>query len=153
MAAASALDPADQNYFQQQNTNTNDTYQIGLADNASAKSLSDLTYDQKLNALQDTLSQQQSQLPDSYAARGLSNSGVYNYGKAGAGSLGAWQQFIANKNESLLDLNSQKFGLDSQFAQKTSDLGLTNTDNLATIAQTEAVDNAQQAAADAIAGG
>ncbi len=149
-SATSAMDPLLQQYYDMQRRNVNDTYQIGLSENAAAKSMTDLSYQQKLMALQDKLDQEQGRLPDPYAARGLMNSGIWNWN--GAGQMGAKQQFAYDSALAKTNMEQQQSSLDSQYGLKNTELGTTNQDSLAGIQSQEAADQARQAASDAIMG-
>lgn len=142
----SALD----GYYSAQQRNAYDTYQIGLSQNADAKTMSDLGYQQKLSALQDQLAQQQSTLADPYAGRGLLNSGIFNYN--GAGQLGAKQQFAYDSALSKQNLLAQQQGLDTQYNDKANQLGTQYQDAMSGISSTQAADNARQAITDALSG-
>lgn len=151
-AAEGAIDPTLAAYYAGQRRNVADTYQIGLAQNTEQKQLTDLNYQQKLQALQNTLGQQQSQLPDPYAAKGILNSGIYNYAGTVPGQMGAKQQFAYNSALSLGNLRSQQNLLDQQSGQKGQQLGIQYQDSMNGIAQQSAVDQARQAVNDALTG-
>lgn len=148
--ASTSLADALSGYYSAQQRNAYDTYSIGLAQNKDAKAMSDLSYQQKLDALQDTLNQQQDTLPDKFAARGLMNSGIWNYN--GAGQMGAKQQFAYDKALSQSNLAAQNQSLDTQYNDKANELGLQYQDAMSGIAATQLADNARQAISDAIAG-
>lgn len=147
---ATSSNPLD-GFYSSQQRNAYDTYQIGLSQNSDAKALADLSYQQKLQALQDRLGQQQAILPDRFAARGLLNSGIYNYN--GAGQLGAKQQFGYDSALSQQNLIGQRQGLDTQYNDRANQYGLQYQDAMSGIAATQAADNARQAINDALAGG
>lgn len=149
-ASPSALDPLDQAYFGQQRINANDSYAIGKADNASAQTAADDSYDQKIAALDQNIAQERAQLPDKFAARGLLNSGIYFDNNPGIGTPGAWQQFGINSTNAKGDLALQKLDTNNQYAQKMGDLGKAHTDTLNTINTTSAADHVGQVATDAI---
>ena len=149
-AASAAMDPLMAAYYNQQERNASDTYQIGLAQNQEQKAQTDLSYQQKMNALQDKLGQQWNALPNSYAARGLMNSGIWNWN--GAGQLGAKQQFAYDQFVSGSNLAQQQNQLDQQYGQKGLQLGTQYNDQLAGIKTQQAADMGRQAVSDAIAG-
>lgn len=150
MASSGSMQSALDGYYSSQQRNAYDTYQIGLAQNADTKALGDLSYQQKLQALQDRLGQQQASLPDKYAARGLLNSGIYNWN--GAGQMGAKQQFGYDSALAQQNLIQQRQGLDTQANDRGNQLGLQYQDSMSGIPATQAADNARQAINDAITG-
>lgn len=152
MASSTVTDPYLQAYYDTQRRNVNDSYQMGLAQNAEQKSLSTLSYQQKLSALQDKLNQEQTTMPDTFANRGILHSGIYYWNQANAGSLGALQQFKVNKATALGNLQSQQGALDASYGLKGTQLGTTFQDNMDNINQMSAADQARAAVNDAIAG-
>lgn len=170
--ATSSLTPEDLAYYAQQQANVLNTQAIGQQEDSNAQSGADLTYQQKLQALQENLSQEQNALPDKFAARGVQNSGIFNYGgnntaytgsaEGGGfttmpgvpgGQLGAKQQFGADSVTSTNDLLNQQQNVDQGYGLKLGDLNNAANDQLQTINTTEASQNASQAAADAISSG
>lgn len=150
-SATSAVDPYLQAYYDTQRRNVSDTYQLGLAQNSEQKALTDLSYQQKLSALQDKLNNDQNVVSDPYASRGLLHSGIYNYNGT-SGQLGALQQFGVNKATALGNLNSQQSALDSSYGLKGQQLGTTFQTNMDNITSLSAADQARAAINDAIAG-
>lgn len=149
MATSSSSNLLD-GYYSAQQRNAQDTWALGLQQNQAAQQAADLGYQQKLAALQDRLTQQQDVLPDKFAARGLLNSGIYNWN--GAGRMGALQQFAYDKAQSQQNLNQQQGALDTQFADKANQLNTQYGDAQYGIQQTEALDQSRQAISDALAG-
>lgn len=151
-AAEGAIDPTLTAYYGTQRRNAADTYQIGLSQNTEQQQLTDLNYQQKLQALQNTLGQQQSTLPDAYAAKGLLHSGIWNYAGTVPGQMGAKQQFAYNSALSQGNLQNQQNLMDQQSGQKAQQLGLQYQDTMSGIASQSAVDQARQAVNDALTG-
>lgn len=170
MATSNVLSPEDIQYYQQQARAVNNTQAIGQEELGNAQAGADLTYQQKLAALAEQLGQQQSALPDKFAARGIQNSGIYNYGgtaahyTGGDGSgwttyrgapgsqSGALQQFGKDAFTAQSDLRNQQENVDQGYTLKNADLNNTAANQNANITTTEAAQNASQAAADAING-
>lgn len=168
MATHTALDKADLAYYAQQQQAVNNTQAIGLEEQRNAQAGADLTYAQKMQALQEKLSQQQAALPDKFAARGIQNSGIYNYGGGNAqytgslgsgwnayrgvpgGQLGALQQFKQDAATSMNDIRNQQENVDQGYQLKTQDLNNTAQNQRNSISVTQAAQQAAQAAADAI---
>lgn len=150
MASSTSLGNALSGYYGSQQQNAYDTYQIGLSQNSDAKAMADLSYQQKLGALQDKLNQQQDALPDKFAARGLLNSGIYNWN--GAGQMGAKQQFAYDSALAQSNLTGQQGALDASYSDKAQQLGTQYQDAQQGINATSAADNARQAISDALTG-
>lgn len=141
--------------------NAYDTWAIGLADNQAQRGAADLAYTQKLNALQDRLTQEQNVLPDKFAARGLLHSGIWNYGSVNAGNpypglpgsqLGALQQFANDSATAKGNLSSQWQNLGSQYDERQNALNTQGYDAMSGVVSTQAADQARQAITDAMNG-
>lgn len=170
--AASSLTPEDLAYYAQQQANVRNTQFIGQEENANAQSGADLSYSQKLAALQQQLTQGNNALADKFAARGVENSGIFNYGSGSpeyngssenggwgsmqglaGGQLGAKQQYAADSATSTNDLTNQQQNTDQGYNLQLQGLNNTANDQNQTVATTEAAANAAQAAADAVGSG
>jgi len=163
-ATDSLLSPLDKAYYDQQQQNVQDTYNIGVARNTEAQQANKLTYDQKIAALQQTLAQRRNTLADSFAGRGLLNSGIYNYGtdnNLSLGSsyrglpnsqLGAVQQFTQDASTSVANLINQQQTTNQALNEQNQLLGRTEQDQLASIQQARAASQVQQAVNDTVSG-
>lgn len=152
---STSLDSLGLNSTNDQQRNVNTTYAIGLINNNAKKAQSDLGFQQRIQALQDKLDTEGAQLPNSFAARGLLNSGVYNFDSVPGGNfanLGAKQQFALNSAQSLGNLNAQQTSADTGFDEGNSSLGLAWSDASSAIPGVSASDATQQAIADAVKG-
>lgn len=154
MAGANSLDPFAQDYYNAARRRVDDTYQIGLTNNNDRQQQADMTFQQRLQGLQDRLDQERNQLPDAYAAHGLINSGIYNYGSqpGQSGGMGALQRFQLNYNTQLGDLRNQQTSVDTQYGHQGQQLGQTYHDQLGALSTQQADDVARQSIADAISG-
>lgn len=169
---ANNLSPEDLAYYAQQQQAIRSTQAIGQKELQNAEAGANLTYSQKIAALQEKLTQQQNALPDRFAARGIQNSGIYSYGGGGkqytgqlgnggftqyrglaGGQLGALQQFKFDSNQALSDLRNQQINVDQGYTDKLADLNTTANNQLQGINATEASQNAAQAALDAVQAG
>lgn len=167
--ATSDLSAQDLAYYATEAANVSNTAAIGQLENTNAQAGADDTYSQKIAALQEQLGQEQATLPDKFAARGIQNSGIYNYGGGNleydgnaenggyqrmsgmAGNqLGAKQQFAADAATSNSDLTNDQQNVDQGYGLKSSDLANSANDQQQSIIATSAAQNADQATADAI---
>lgn len=168
MATASSISPEDLDYYATQQRAVLNTQAIGQRENNNAEVGANLTYSQKLQALQEKLTQEGNALPDKFAARGIQNSGILNYGSGNSnytggegsgwtaysglpgGQLGANQQFKSDQTTATNDLTNQQENVDQGYTDKMADLNNTANNQVLTISTTEAAQNAAQAAADAV---
>ena len=152
-SASTAVDPYLQDYYALQTQNVTDNYGIQKDQNTQAKGLSDLSYQQKMQALQNKLDTEQDTMSDPYANRGLLHSGIYNWNQGNYGNWGAKQQFAYNSATAQGNLSAQLLNSDAAFNQKGADLQHAETDQLQGIQKLPAADVARSAIGNAIAGG
>lgn len=161
------LGPEDLAYYAQQARAVRNTQAIGQQEFSNAQSGADLSYQQKLQALSEQLTQQRNALPDKFAARGIQNSGIYGYGgtkqyTGGLGSgwtqyaglrgsqTGAMQQFKNDAARSQDDIINQQENVDQGYGLKGADLNNTASNQLQAINVIDPAVSASQAASDAI---
>lgn len=168
MATYSNISPEDLDYYNQQQSAVRNTQAIGQQEEQNAEAGANLTYSQKLQSLQEKLTQEGNALPDKFAARGIQNSGIFNYGGGNqqytgsegtgfnaykglpGGQLGANQQFKFDSTTATGDLLDQRENVDQGYTQRLADLNNTANNQISSITTTEAAQNAAQAAADAV---
>lgn len=144
-------DPYLAAYYNQQGRSIKDNYALNVSQNDENNAVQQQSYTQKLQALQSQLNQQRATLPDSYADRGILNSGIYNY-NGGPNNLGAWQQFQANSALSQGDLQAQKALAQQQAVANNQQLKTTTNDQLAGVRAVQAADGVKGAISDALSG-
>jgi hypothetical protein len=168
---ASSVDPTQalDQYYNAQTQKVNDNYAIGQINNQDAQQASDLSFAQKVAALQDHLTSTMDSLPNSFGARGLLNSGIYNYGGGGSSpqfngvgfqsnpglpgsQLGAWQENQYQGNTALSDLHDQQSAANKSLSDQGASLALTGQSDMNSINATEALDASRQAISNAITG-
>lgn len=153
--ATSSLDKLGLNSTNDQQRNVNTSYAIGLINNNAKKSQGDLSFQQRIGALQDKLDQERSQLPNRFAQRGVLNSGIYNFDGVPGGdfsNMGARQQFALNSATSLGNLRAQQTSSDQGFDQGNQSLALAWSDASSAIPGIDASDAARNAIANAVKG-
>jgi hypothetical protein len=136
-----------------QTQNVRDTYGAQLAQNGYAKTMADNSFSQKMQALQEKLSQENNTFRDTYGGRGLLNSGIYNFQSPNYANMGAEQQFAHNYGESLGNLGLQKSTSDAAYTDKGSQLANTESHQLQGVASLQAPDVTRGAINDAISAG
>lgn len=149
------LDSLGLNSTNDQQRNVNTTYAIGLINNKAARGQADLGFAQRIQALQNKLASEQAALPNSYAARGLLNSGIYNFAMPSGGNFsnqGALQQFNSNSVNAQGNLVNQQAAADQGYDYGNDSLGLAWTDASSDIPGQSAADTTTQAIADAVKG-
>lgn len=152
-AANSTTDPYLSAYYAMQTQNVKDNYGMQMAQNAQAQNLGDISFSQKLQALNDKLGQEQNTFEDPYASRGLLNSGIFNNDTANTDNMGAKQLFAYNSGLARSNLNQQQQGADAAYQQRGTQLNNTMSDQLQGIQQVQAADQARSAINDAITAG
>lgn len=167
MATYSNISPEDLAYYTQQQAAVRNTQAIGMKEDENAAAGADLTYSQKLQSLQEKLTQEGNALPDKFAARGIQNSGIFNYGGGNQqytgsqgtgfnsyaglpnGQLGANQQFKSDAYGpfgALSDVKNQQENVDQGYSLKEGDLVNTADNQISMINATETAQQAAQAA-------
>lgn len=150
-AANSTTDPYMAAYYALQTQNVNDNYALQNVQNKDAANLANISFQQKIQALQEKLAQEQDTVSDPYANRGLLNSGIYNWN--GHGQLGALQQFAHNSAEALSNLAQQQNATASSYADKGTALSTATSDQVNGLKQLQAADQARSAINDAVSAG
>lgn len=152
-SASSVTDPYLAAYYAMQTQNVKDTYGAQMAQNGYQKTLSDLSFSQKMQALQERLGQENDTFRDGYANRGLLHSGIYSNPSANYANMGAVQQFAHNMGESEGNLALQQGDSDTAYTAKGTELNGAMSHQLQGIQSLQAADQTRSAINDAITAG